>query len=270
MSTPKEPQFFAEDILGHQRNVTSLPAYMECFAGANGRKWVGEASTAYLGSARAAGEIKAFSPSARITIMLRNPVDVMYAQHSERYFSQMEHIRDFEAAVDSHEERKWRSGPFNGQKVIRLSYRELSRYAEAVARYFDTFGRENVHVIIFDDFRSDVSAAFSELLRFLDLSPAAKAEYEIVNENRRARNAALQRFVNDPPKSARSLFRRVVPRSLRDAMVRAVSKLNVVDGPRAPMNRVLRTRLQEECKPDVEALSRLLNRDLLHWCENRS
>lgn len=269
MAVPKEPQFFAEDILGQQRNITSLRAYMDCFAGANGEKHIGEASSAYLGSPQAASEIKAFSPGARIIIMLRNPVDVMYAQHSERLFSQMEHLLDFEAAVDSHEERRWGAGPFAGQKIRRLSYRQLSRYAEPVARYLGAFGRENVHVILYDDFRSNVTAVFAQLLCFLDLPPAGETEDNVVNGNRRARNAALHRLVLHPPKVVRSVFRGVFPRRLRAAMGRAVNNLNVVYAPRPPLHPQMRARLQTDCRRDVEALSRLLDRDLSHWCGDR-
>lgn len=268
MSTPKEPQFFAEDIFRHQRNITSLPAYMDCFGAAKGQKWAGEASVAYLGSPQAAREIKSFSPRARIVIILRNPVDVMHAQHSERRFAGTEHIRDFEAALDSREERKWRSGPFKGQKVIRLSYRDLARYAEPVARYFDAFDRENIHVILYDDFRSNASAAFDELLRFLGVRPPVETEYEVLNKNRRARSAAVQSFVNDPPKFVRSAAGTMFPQSWRSAVGKTVRRWNAVYGPRPPMSPQLRLRLQMECKPDVEALGKLLGRDLSCWWQN--
>jgi hypothetical protein len=38
-----------------------------------------------------------------------------------------------------------------------------------VARYFDAFGRENVHVVIFDDLRWN--AVFAATLEFLNISP---------------------------------------------------------------------------------------------------
>src|SRR6185437_9034148 len=183
MSPRKEPQFFAADIFGEQRNITILDRYLNCFARANGQKRIGEGSTAYLGSKTAAREIKKFSPRAQVLIMLRNPVDVMHAQHSQRVFDHMEHIRDFERAVDSDEERTWHYGPFLGQKIIRPTYRETARFSDDVKRYFDVFGRENVHVIIYDDFRLNTAATYAEVLRFLRVSLASQMEYPIVNAN---------------------------------------------------------------------------------------
>src|SRR5215469_17477012 len=83
MSPLKEPQFFAEDLLGNRRNVCNWESYLALFA-ATGRRRAGEASAVYLGSPSAATKIKHFSPAAQIVIMLRNPVEVMHAEHGER------------------------------------------------------------------------------------------------------------------------------------------------------------------------------------------
>ena len=269
MSPRKEPQFFAADIFGEQRNVTILEHYLGCFATANGQKRIGEGSTAYLGSQTAAREIKDFSPRAQILIMLRNPADVMHAQHSQRVFDQMEHIRDFERAVDSDEDRTWHYGPFSEQKIIRPTYREVARFAEAVKRYFDAFGRENVHVIIYDDFRLNTTATYAGVLRFLRVSPAGRMEYPIVNANRHLRSARVQQLVHEPPKSIRALSHALLSQRMRSLIGRAVVRINSAHQPRPSMNPRLRARLQMECKPDIQALSGLLNRDLSHWYENR-
>jgi hypothetical protein len=50
-------------------------------------------------------EILAFNPSAQIIVMLRYPVDVLHALHSQRLFCGSEHITRFESALDSEETR---------------------------------------------------------------------------------------------------------------------------------------------------------------------
>ncbi|SRR5229473_3235002 len=262
----KEPQFFASDILGHQRRIQTLPEYLDCFRDAGKKKSIGEASTAYLGSRVAASEIKVFSPYAQIIVMLRNPVDVMYAQHSERVFSNVEHILDFEAALNSKEIRRWRSGPFKNQAMIRLEYRELSRFAEQVQRYFDVFGRERVHVIIYDDFKIDTSSVLRGVLNFLGVTSDYQTPLRVFNANRRARSMAVQDFLRHPPKGLRSFARMVLPDNLRSGLVECVRKLNILYEPRPPLNHTLRERLQKELEPEVEQLSRLLDRDLGAWC----
>ena len=265
MSRIKEPQFFAADIFCDQRTVQTLADYLSCFAAARNEKRIGEASTAYLGSRNAAQEIKAFNPNAQIIIALRNPVEVMYAEHSERVFCNVEHIRNFNAALDSGEQRTWRTGPFKNQKVIRLRYRDAARFSQQVGRYFDVFGRENVHVIIYDDFKLNPSNVYRQLLDFLQVSSGSEIDHAVINANRRVRSMAVQDFLRHPPRHVRR-FSQFIPRGLRSALVGCLHKLNVVYEPRPPMEQELRRRLQKEYEPEVEELSRLLDRDLSAWC----
>ena len=86
LSRIKEPQFFA-GFLGEQRRIQNWPDYLSCFAGANGEKRIGEASVAYLAATNSARDIEAFSPEARIIIMLRNPLDVMHSLYHLRRFN---------------------------------------------------------------------------------------------------------------------------------------------------------------------------------------
>lgn len=268
MSPIKEPQFFASDILLGQRRVRTLPEYLACFAEASQQRVIGEASTAYLGSRAAARQIKCFSPKAKIIVMLRNPIDVMYAQHSERVFSNMEHILTFETALDSEEIRLFREGPFKGEPVTRLSYRDLSHFTAQVERYFCAFGRENVHTIIYDDFKRDVTTVVRNLLGFLDVCPNVQITCDVVNANRRARSMVVQALLRHPPSFVTHIAKRLLPRSVRDGARERLKRLNIVYEPRPPMARSLRVRLNQEYRGEIDALGALLGRDLSHWYEN--
>ena len=104
-SRKKEPHFFAADITT-PRKIADERAYLSLFEGAENQKRIGEASVLYLYSECAACEIKAFSPSARIIIMLRNPVEMMYSWYSERLYVGHEDIDDFESAIDAESDRR--------------------------------------------------------------------------------------------------------------------------------------------------------------------
>lgn len=260
MSPLKEPQFFASDLLGGRRHTLTWPTYLACFAAARGQKRIGEASVAYLGSERAPREIRAFNSAARIIIMLRNPVDMMYSLHSQRLVFNTEY-RDFEAALQAEESEgvvlAWGVG---------LGYRQAARYTEKVCRYFDVFGRENVHVIIYDDLEASAANVYRQTLRFLsvreDFEPAS---FPRVNANRRVRSRRLHRFLTHPPRLAWALSRTAIPTRLRRRLVACLGRANAVYGPRPAMNPALRARLLGEFQREVDALSELLDRDLSHW-----
>src|SRR3981081_1659485 len=157
MSPIKEPEFFT-DCMGEHRRVRAQADYLYCFAAVRGEKRIGEASVSYLASHTSAKAIKEFSPLARIIIMLRNPVDVMYSMYYLRRFSNLEDQPSFEAALDA---------DARGRQPSLLTYRERAMFAAQVERYITVFDREKVQIIVYDDFKADTRGAFRDTLRFL-------------------------------------------------------------------------------------------------------
>ena len=93
-------------------------------------------------SRQAAEEIRDFTTDARIVILLRNPVDQMYSQHSEMLYQGDEDIRDFAEALAAEDDRALgRRIPAGCRKPFALQYRAVARYCNQVDRYFSTFGR---------------------------------------------------------------------------------------------------------------------------------
>lgn len=264
MSPLKEPQFFAEEIVDDYRRVRTSSGYASLFVGATNEKRVGEASTRYLSSPGAPGRIRSFNAGARIIIMLRNPLDMMYSLHSEALYDGFETITSFEAALEE-DEREKRGGPcLPGRRVV-VGYREVAAFSAHVRRYLEAFGREKVHIVIYDDFKADPLSVFRDTLRFLDVCPDFRLDLSVINANRRARSKAVQRFLRRPPTLMRTVARAVLPLRGRKLAGDCIRWLNEAVKPRPPMHPGLRSRLQREFEPEVHELSRLLNRDLSLW-----
>ena len=141
----KEPHYFGSDLEGSRfRQFRGQPErYLKLFRDARGEQRIGESSPWYLSSRRAAEEIHAYEPQAKIIIMLRNPVDMMYSMWSQFRYSGNEQIETFEAALEAEPERR------RGERIRRaahcisgLYYRDMARFSEQVGRYFELFGRE--------------------------------------------------------------------------------------------------------------------------------
>jgi len=230
---------------------------------------IGEATAYYLCSTRAAAEIKAFSPDASIIVMLRNPADMLRSMHNHWLFSLNEDIVDFGEALAAEEDR--RSGrriPESAFWPQGLLYREVPRYAEQVERFFDTFGPERVHVVLFDDFRDNIAEAYARALEFLGVDPTYEADLEVVNPSRRARSKILQKLFVDPPKWVRSLARPVLENpGMRERVRRIAHRLNTQVASRPAPSSEIRAELTEYFRPEVQRLSNLLERDLSAWDE---
>lgn len=265
----KELHYFGSDLQYYlPRLKYSLKTYLSFFEEATDEKIIGEASVMYLSSQRAAQEIKEFSPPARILIMLRNPVDMMYSFHSQLLFTADEDIHDFKEALAAEElRRKGKAIPPKNTMLNYLFYRYNTQFTQHVKRYFDIFGQENVHVIIYDDFKEDVALTYKETLCFLQIDPDFKPDFQIINPNKRARSLSLQHFLKSPPKTLAIPFKLLLPLKFRIRLVKKVRMLNAIYDSRSPLEPDFEHRLKRELLPEVEKLSELLERDLTHWCK---
>jgi hypothetical protein len=261
----KEPLYFGADL--HRRyGQMSEHQYLNLFVDARPEQRAGEASAWYLYSKAAAREIHDFAPQAGIIVMLRNPVDVMYAQHSQLLFNRQETIVDFGEALDAEPDRRQgRRLPTGPLRPENLFYRDMVRFADQLERYLEIFGRERVHVIVHDDLRRDTPGVYRRVLEFLEVEPAFQPPFDLKNTNKRPRSGGLQQLIYAPPKPIRALApwlrRSRLAHGVRDALVRMNSRAEQ----RRRLNPQLRRRLTEELRPEVERLANLIGRDLSAW-----
>ena len=266
---PKEPGFFATDFPGQQL-VASEADYLALFAGGAGEETaVGEGTVWYLYSQEALANIRAFDPGARIIVMLRNPVEQVYSMHQELYHRRYETEADFTRAWALQESRR------NGQNIPKyckaaafLQYGRIASYAGQVERLFQVFPRDQVSIVIFDDFKTDTGAAYRELLAFLGLPDDGRAEFRPALESRRHRLHWLGTFlINQPAGLVRVKSRVKQLLGIKQLRVREmVAKYNTVVEKRAPLPPAFRAELQDYFRADVAKLSQLLDRDLTGWC----
>lgn len=267
MSPRKEPHFFATD-LGWQWdwNITDEAKYLAQFASAGDASRVGEASTWYLYSRDAARRIKEFSPGGRIIAMLRDPVEMIRSLHWHSLRNGSEDLHDFADALDAEEERRagWRipeAAPF----VDSLFYRSVPLYAQQLRRYFDLFGRDGVLVIIFDDFAEDAGREYRRVVEFLDISADFVPGFAIANPGTAPTGIPFPRFLRTHRRLHR-LVQSTTPLSWRRLGGRVVNRFRPPPLPKPPAASTLLRQLRAHFAPEVEELSRLLDRDLTDWC----
>lgn len=263
----KELRYFGRDLDIRDRKELSFDEYLEHFQPAPAASTVGAAYVWYLYSRSAAQEIHAFNPQVRIIAMLRNPVTMLPALHSEHLSNGNEDIADFTEALEAEPaRRRGERIPAHAHLPEGLYYSAVPRYASQLRRYFSHFGRERVHVVIFDDFVAFPEAAYSGTVRFLgvrdDFRPPA---FDVVNASKRLRSERLRHFLARPPAFPRLLIRRVVPARIRRDWHERAKRWNIITAPRAPVPAPTIDRLRELFVDEVRDLSDLLERDLSHW-----
>jgi hypothetical protein len=259
----KEPHHFGRDLTG-RRGFEREDDYLALFAEA-GERLALEGSTWYLYSRTAAREIHAFSPDARIVVMLRDPVQLLRSWHAHVVLLGIEDIEDFAEALAAEGARAEGQGLRQDASIEKLRYRRIPRFAEQLERYFDTFGRERVLVVLHEDFRRDNAGTVARVFEFLGVDPGFVPSFETVNAHAGVRSRTVRRLIEHQPEAVRALVRRLLPARTRHALRDRLRQANTQPRAREAGDAALDAALRTEFAPEVERLEALLGRDLSAW-----
>jgi len=270
VTQPKEPHFFSRDFpYYYAPGQATLGHYLALYESApHDAIAVGEASVWYLYSQAAVPAIREFAPESRIIAMVRNPVDLVPSLHSQMRYMQDEDQPDLERAWELQAAReRGESLPRTCRVPEFLLYGRAARLGEQVQRLLATMPADQVKIVVFDDFRDDTHAVYSEVLEFLSLPDDGRWEFPTVNANKQHRAESLARFTQRPPRAlvrASAAIKRVTGIQ-RFGVLDRLRQTNRRTASRQEISPAFEGRLKEYFRDDVELLGSLLDRDLSHW-----
>jgi hypothetical protein len=195
MSPVKEPNYFASEIrLEHfsdrlrpraEQDVAPLRAYLDgplrdkrfgglvtewsdylkLFRDAQGRKAIGEASVSYLWSESAARNIRRSIPDARIILVLRNPVEMVFSMylHTVRSLGKNHTFRE---AIEMGLAQR------GGKIDFMHPFLDMGLYHQQVQRYLDTFPQEQIRIYLYQEYQAEPERMLADIFRFLNVDPA--------------------------------------------------------------------------------------------------
>lgn len=271
----KELWFFATELQERTPprpggTPSTLDEYLGMFHGASPGQRIGEASPFYLWSRTAASRIADVAPGARIVAILREPASFLHSLHMQFIESYIEVESDFRKALSLEEDRR------AGRRVPRytywprtLLYSDHVRYVEQLRRYHEVFPPEQVLVLIYEEFRADNEASVRQVLRFLEVDDSRPISQREANPTVRVRSRRLHQAVHalsvgrGPLSHAvKAAVKAVTPRKLRRDTLRSAKRSLLFAEPRPPDERFM-LELRRRFRPEVEALSEYLDRDLV-------
>lgn len=241
-SQPKEPQFFSRSPDWQKE----LDSYARIFDRANSRQLTLEASTTYtyapLLNPMVWRDLHAHNPEMRILYIVRHPIDRIVSAYMHAY------ERGFTDEPDM-----WRDITY------RLPLLSTTRYATQISPYIDTFGRDQVHICLFDDLRHRRQALLTEVAAFLGVAADGFTDQALHSNSSSTEYKPHRRFDNPSlgiriaEKVSYRLWRRLTDNSHRHFSERP----SLTDTQR---NAVL-----SYLSAEIDALERLTERDLSHW-----
>ncbi len=276
MPTLKEPWFLAPELrsrftgpkLGMRPDT--LEEYLALFTAATPEQRAGEASSSYLMSRTAAANIAELQPEARIVAILREPASFLRSFHLQSVRVHIETETDLRAALALEDERReGRNIPPRCPRPLSLLYSEHVRYVEQLRRYHALFPREQVLVLIYDDFRRENEATVRRVLRFLGVDDGVAIDSVEANPAKRVRSQRLHAAVqavsigHGPVSEAvKASVKAVTSRRLRRAALHGMRRRVVFAEPPPPDARLMAD-LRRRFKGEVVAASEYLDRDLV-------
>jgi len=163
ISKEKEPHFFSkrDDWQG------ALDEYHQLFSHKPGRCF-GEASTSYSfydEYPKAAARLAQYNPALKLIYLLRHPVDRM----------------------ESHYNHRLRNGAASRRPLKALSgdpaYIQRSRYFYQLRSYLEHFPKEQLLVLLFEEYTADPLGHLARISEFLNISPEPLAQADLTPKN---------------------------------------------------------------------------------------
>ncbi|GAB2603291.1 hypothetical protein Aab01nite_48590 [Paractinoplanes abujensis] len=189
LPTVKEPKFFLSDgppprhggpgdVQTYQEHVWRQADYEALFAPAPAGALLGEATPFYLHDLASHERIKALVPSARLILLLRDPVDRAHSNWTHLWNAGLEPEADFLTACRAEPERVaagW--APF-------WHYVALGRYGEQVRHLYEHFPREQVLLMRYKELKDQPAATLDRVCEFLGVKTGVLTAVPRENVNR--------------------------------------------------------------------------------------
>jgi hypothetical protein len=244
----KETDFFL-------RNYSKgMEWYLDFFRGYPSEMLLGEVDPNYFGEEVARERIAKDIPRAKIVVTLRDPIERAYSSYRVMR-------RDAWTRVGFEE-------TFATNRIIR----ESSRYAYHLVDWQRTFGKDRVLVCLYDDLERSPQRFLDQISDFVGMKRIKVEGSAIASERvNSVTHAPRSRKLAQNARNARDWMRLHRWHRAIDLFERAgVWKFCFGGGEEfGALDPAIDTRLREHFRPEIEALERLIDRDLSAWKTKR-
>lgn len=267
MTKYKEPNFFAlyyglkynkETIQSSYLNhfVYTWDDYLKLFNDVSDEIAIGESSPWYLYDEKAPELINHFLPETKIIIILRNPAYRAFSQFIRHLDNGLETTDNFKKALELEEKRiknNWWWG---------FHYFQAGLYSEQIKRYFNIFNRNQIKILLYDDWKFKRYQTYKDILEFLGVNlnyvPDLQKKYKVSTLKR---SNAFSVFVNNEF-IGKSFFKSILSYNLRKYLKNKIIKFLSY---KPQMDDETRKILLNKYEDDINKLSNLIDRDLSMW-----
>lgn len=260
----KEPNFFSEvdspktedfkppvaGIKYHAKIINDVNVYNELYAEASKTQLKGDTSPSYIWDSNVAKKLFKHNPNAKIIISLRHPVDRAYSHYIMNYYTGVENKSTFEKALNAVKNPIW--GSCN-------QYLEMGCYFNQVKAYYDVFPKEQIKILVYEDWTKNLESEIKGLFKFLGLIASDSIFSNPVDSNKiePLKKKTLLNVLRQ--NKIKALIKNMISQEKIDALKSSFFSDNSKEI--AKINQELRQKLSSKFKEDIQKLSELTEID---------
>jgi len=250
MSSVKEPNFFSskevETLFYNSKCIDDSNDYHKLFS-IEKRQVRGEASVSYLYYEHVPKRIYDYNSEAKIIIMLREPI--------ERAFSH--YLMDCRLGFCSEKLEDIIDNPQSYPQYFQ-QYLELGNYYSQIKRYQDIFGKEQLLIIFYDDFKGNTEKVMNRVFSFLEIEKQ-EIDFSIKNPFLSTSNTLISNLYKF------KIIRKGVKAIIPERLLLLIRSKYFSANSKPMLSRSTEQQLKVFYKSEVVQLEKLLNTDLARW-----
>lgn len=212
---------------------------------------IGEGSNIYLFDPDAAKAIHSDIPNAEIIAILRNPVDRYFVMYLRNERNKGKNEKN--TLLESFEKDKKELG--NYSDVNNPISQNL--YSKQIKRYVDVFGKDQVKILIFEEFIKNVKGSVKDVLNFLDIREIHEFDEKVLKSYSSEKREHVEKVLDN--KLIKSIGRKLFPKSTRLILNK---KLRVKNIKKSELSDKERTLLRDYFNEDIQKLEKIIGRKL--------
>ncbi|MEE9493927.1 MAG: sulfotransferase [Gammaproteobacteria bacterium] len=240
-------------------DITDSPEkYRKLFSAATKGQLLGESSPLYLLNNTVPQRILEHNPETKIILILRNPVEVAFANfvHQVRDSTESIGLADVNRILESEHYQKKDLHPF-------ANHLQLPEYSRQLPFYLEAFNQDSITVIIYEEFIKDKRNMLKSLFSFLGVSDHPEINVDKrVNISGMPKNKKLQEAIQGNP-WWKSIAKYAVPKKPRRKVRAMLEAMNT--GKKPVITQSLRDELNNRFAKDVTYLESYLGREISVW-----
>lgn len=216
--------------------------------------------------------IETFDKNVKIVFILRNPVKRSYSHYlmskrrGHEKLAFLDALTEEENRINNPKKHKdYITKELSHYEKNHFGYVNRSMYSEMIEYLYQNFEKENIKIILFEEFIKNKEPFVKEILEFLNLNTNIEFNFSLQsNPGQTPKSTFLTSFLHNPSKF-KTVLKKLIPfKSFRQKIKNQTNSLNLktLDSSQKKMTDETYAQIEKYFVEDIKKTEKLINKDL--------